>query len=155
MKFSLDTDWRIVFFDPGGTTGCAMFDRCKGDTQWHLIEVTQFSLWNRVEPYVTMADGVIFESIHVNHAHFNPIGLEVIGVIKYLCQLWDIPFISRSPGNLTGPMTWPILEEFRKLSAKTPHGRDAMMHGVAFLGPENVALNDTDWALEKSSVDRL
>jgi hypothetical protein len=61
---------------------------------------------------------------------FNPVGLQVVGVIRFLCEKHGIP-ITRQPNSVIhGIERWGLYD---LSEIKSPHARDAMMHGIVYL----------------------
>jgi len=126
---------RLLCYDPGGTTGVAYFvDHC---LIWVAAQMGTLS----IPEQIAQADVVLYETATWRGPAFNPVGFEVIGVIKHFCTLQGIKPISRPPTVLRGPRTWPRVAEYAR-RMKSQHARDAFGHGVAYLGLENVVLPD-------------
>ena len=141
MRVILDTDMRsLIAFDPGGTTGWCRFEKQALSQayipRWHLTEFGQFptDLIRQVDELIQPFDVVVFERIQVMHMGFDPIGLEIIGAIKLVCQLNGNKCIGQSPGNINGPKLWPDLMPLRKLFKNQQHAKDAFYHGVFYIG---------------------
>lgn len=125
---------RLVSFDPGGTTGCAILVQAD-DGFWDIVETCAAPTDDDVIRIIQPGDIVIYEFIKVFDHHINTIGIEVIGAIKTICKMRGIKPIQRSPGYLQGIRHWPI-----KIAWKTkgPHQKDALHHAIVYLGYQNV-----------------
>ena len=115
----------IWCFDPGQTTGVAEFS----DT-YKLLRHFEVTTWEGIDGLFSPGDTIVYEKITVRHPSFNPIGLEVSGVIKYLCWRDNYLCIAQSPSMITGIQKWPI---FDFSSIKSQHERDAISHGIVFI----------------------
>lgn len=111
-------------FDPGQTTGIAKF------IDNNLVFWDETRLWVGIDQLIQPGNKVVYESVFWNHPSFKPIGIEVVGVIKYLCELYQITPTPQSPGSLVGPRTWPI---YTFSSVKSQHAVDAICHGIFYL----------------------
>jgi hypothetical protein len=61
---------------------------------------------------------------------FNPVGLQVIGVIRFLCEENGITPVRQPNTLIHGIERWGLYD----LSGiKSPHARDATMHGIVYL----------------------
>lgn len=117
---------RIWVYDPGTTTGYALFLILENSVK--LTEWGEFLLWKKLDSQIELGvDHVIYEKVVSPHHAFTPTGIEVIGVIKYLCQKNDISFTPQNPSLITGPKKWYDLSQI-----KQPHARDAIWHGVFY-----------------------
>jgi hypothetical protein len=112
-------------FDPGKTTGVAKF------IDNFLFWWGEFHDWDEFERAICQGDAVVYESVHWRGVAFNPIGIEVIGVIKYLCHLNNIVPIEQQPSQINGVRKWPI---YNWSSVKSPHAKDAICHGIVYFG---------------------
>ena len=122
---------RLVCFDPGGTTGVAIFVDCA--LVWWGTITDPGEVARLIEP----GDLVLYEAAIWRTPAFNPVGLETIGVIKHYCQLRGAEAVSRSPGVLKGVRQWPTINLH---AAKSQHSRDAIGHGITYLGLDTVKL---------------
>ena len=101
---------------------------------WYLCETGEIPTWDGLNGHFVSGDEVVFEKIIPRSADFNPIGLEVIGVIKYLCKQFNISPKGQVSAQLTGFRKWDLYD----LKGFSTHERDAIGHGVVYLGVENV-----------------
>jgi hypothetical protein len=116
-------------FDPGKTTGVAKFLGRK------LIWWGELDGWKTLAEKIWEGDRVIYESVHWRGVAFNPIGIEVIGVIKYLCYINNIVPIEQHPSQIEGIRKWPIYDWS---TIKSPHAKDAICHGIVYF--KNLAI---------------
>ncbi len=124
---------RIWAYDPGDTTGWALFARTPGrEYPATLIQWGEMRLWEDLERQIRRGDEVVHESLYVLSPGFNPIGMEVVGVIKYLCRKYGITPHKQHTGLLAGPYKWPGSTKVHKM-AKSDHAYDAILHGVVYL----------------------
>lgn len=131
----------VLALDPGGTTGYALFGkrtRMAGD-KYTLCDAGDFPTWEGLLPLIgRLPKGkstVVYEQIYVGRASFNPIGLEVIGVIKYLCRERRIALVPQSPQVITGIKKWKKVDVS---FLQSQHAKDAFHHGAMYLGVHNV-----------------
>ena len=117
---------RLLVFDPGRTTGWARFEDGQLSAWGELI------LWRGIDKMIRHGDTVAYERIQALHPSFDSIGIQVIGVICYLCEQQQIEPRGVHPGSLTGPQHWPGHEELRKLLS-SEHAYDAVLHGAVLL----------------------
>jgi len=120
-------------YDPGQTTGYAKFTM----SEFELIEWGDFPLWRDIQTQIKQGDTVVYEDIKVLHPSFNPVGLQVIGVIRCVCEEYDVKSIAQRPSVIKGVLTWPVL---RLNQIKSLHARDAVAHGIHYVGIEKVKL---------------
>lgn len=124
---------RLWVYDPGRTTGFAAFDE-----SGHLLEWGDFPLWESIDCQILECDKVAYERIQALHPSFDSVGIEVIGVIKYLCERVGIEPKAVHPGSLTGPQRWPGSAELRK-ALGSEHAYDAVCHGAVLLKSAGLA----------------
>jgi len=129
---------RLVSFDPGGTTGYAIFTR-EGEGQWRILATGEFPAdalgLEVIDSIIKPGDQVIYEQIYVFHRTIKTVGLEVIGAIRHCCAQRGIEPEARTPGYLQGIRRWPMTIE-PPIVGK--HARDAVHHGIVFLGAYNI-----------------
>lgn len=125
---------RILFLDPGGTTGAALFSWV--DNKWYLSVWGAFETWTELPLLIEQADFVVYEHITATSTKFNTIGIEVIGVIKFLCNKYKKEYKTQQPSIMKGPYTYA--KDFLNSKSKIPHEQDAIAHGIAYLGFENI-----------------
>jgi hypothetical protein len=143
----------LLALDPGGTTGYAFFSR-QPDGRYRLEEAGDFPLWKELPQVLDWvvresrasdtleidpdAEGiVVFEQIQASHPAFDSIGIQVIGVLRFLCEQERIRNVAQHPALITGIKKWGILNF---VTIKSEHARDAVRHGVMYLGVSNVDL---------------
>lgn len=120
-------------YDPGQTTGYAKFN-----SRGYLEEYGELVLWRGIDRQIRSGDTVVYEDIKVLHLSFNPIGLQVIGALRYIVEeRGQIRLTPHSPSRLYGVKKWPI---FDLSSIRSDHIRDAIYHGIVALGQNNVIL---------------
>ena len=89
---------------------------------------------------ITNSDYVLYEELFASSGAFNPRGIEVIGVIKYICEFANIPYVSQKPTKMAAAYKWNGTSRFINLNfIDSIHSRDAAMHGLAYLGVNKVA----------------
>lgn len=122
---------KVLAFDPGGTTGAALLrsDEVRGVIA--ILRVDEFPDWRNLDREMQIASGadfVVYERLLARHPSFNPIGLEVTGVIKYLADRLGFPLVMQSPSMMT-----PSFRRFPEINEtfKSQHIRDAVAHGIA------------------------
>lgn len=122
---SYDKEIRLWMYDPGTTTGYAHFQVTENVK---LLEWGEFTLWEKLDEQILLGiDRVVFEKVVAPHPAFVSTGIEVIGVIKYLCQRERIPFTVQNPSVITGPKKWYDLSHIRGA-----HAKDAIWHGLFY-----------------------
>lgn len=131
----LDPQWRkILVFDPGGTTGWALFTRT-ADERFRLVDYGQFETFTEIGSRIWFADHIVYEHVVQHNGKLNPVGIEVQGVINYFCWLEKKTSTPRGSVFMRAPYTYAktflhsIVEE---------HARDAVAHGLSFIGVENI-----------------
>lgn len=134
----------LYTYDPGGTTGWARF------TVWQQQKLAEADgwgehvLWRGIDEQIasSFCDLVLYENIVPRALDFNPIGLQVIGVIRYLCEQHHITPIVQPNAMLRGIERWGTYDFS---DVKSPHARDALMHGIVRLlkGGYTIARNPT------------
>ena len=135
---------RLAVFDPGETTGFAIFER--GEDHTTLTYATQLPTWpieKGVESlhraFECQPKHVVYEAYHIykwrlaEHTYSEVPTIQLIGIIKYLCILRDIPYTKQTA--LTGKSfcTDQKLEYWGLYKPGLIHGRDAIRHGCQFL----------------------
>jgi hypothetical protein len=113
-------------------------------SSWYVIEHGQFPTEEvtRVAELINPFDIVVYETIHVVHMGFDPIGLEIIGAIKVVSYMNGNQLHGQSPGNISGAKKWPYVSQFsRNWFVNQPHARDAFYHGVTYIGLKDLDLS--------------
>ena len=121
-------------FDPGQTTGWSLWS--KGTLRkWGVFqpeEVHKF-LTKVLQPAST-EDNVktifLYERLVVRQLSFNPIGMEVIGALKYIACVNKYNVLHQEPAQISGVMKWPIYD-FKK-KGLSEHEKDAIAHGIIY-----------------------
>lgn len=126
---------RVWCLDPGQTTGVALFSL--DDQTLTFVNSEDIVLWEGLDERILPGDRIVYENIIARHPSFNPIGIEVIGVIKFLARLRDCPLVRQSPTMITGVQKWPI---FQWKHIKSPHQRDAISHGIVYAKSQRLTL---------------
>lgn len=130
---------RLICIDPGLTTGYAIFEGLD------LIHYGSFHLWDFLPRLIRepRASLVLCEKITVRAGNFNPVGIEVTGVLKYLAETStpEIPVKFQIPSEMRGPNAWG--SELLKLIvdgnyANSQHAKDAVAHGLAYYSKQGV-----------------
>lgn len=130
---------RLVAFDPGKTTGWARFV-CSLENIWYLDDWGTFQDMKFFpEQLLTVNTTIVYERLRTNLPYFDPIGLEVIGVIKWLAMKKGFKVVPQTAGEISGLKRWPELEEV-KLRVKPIHAYEAALHGIKYLGVIKVPL---------------
>lgn len=139
---------RVVVFDPGGLSGFAIFCKAAKQKKYTIVEAGEFPTWSGIACRLRKGDTVLYEHVQSFHPSFNPIGIEVQGVIQYLCETKGLKCIPRSPTYLAGPRRWA---KVKSPPISSTHALDAVFHGLAFLGRNSV--NNVDFTNPKSTID--
>jgi hypothetical protein len=146
----------LVCFDPGETTGLAVFKAAA--TNLSLAEVDQLPTWNKqagdlaLRPLTSCFDTtkptiVVFESYQVydwkteEHSWSQIPTVQIIGAIKTVCQLRQIPYYQQTAQMAKQWATDAKLEKWGLYKSGMRHARDAIRHGVYFLmfGPKKAS----------------
>ena len=136
----------VACFDPGETTGYALFESSVDDVKllkwdqlksWPLEQsVEKFSPILSMEPAITQ---VVFESYQMyswkeKEHHFSDIPtLQIIGCLKTLCIQHLIPYKSQTPQIAKQFVTDQKLEAWNFWKPGMRHSRDAIRHGIYYL----------------------
>lgn len=128
IKPKVDTRPILWVYDPGQMTGYAKFRL--GEFAAELEECGEFTTSTLLPAQIKPKDLVVYEKIIVRMHGFNPVGLEVVGAIKVLCQIHKVPCYPRSHQELTGIRKWRTYPLKNVLS---DHAKDAIHHGVLYL----------------------
>lgn len=127
----------LLALDPGGTTGYAMF--YVGLDQTFLAYAGEMPLWYGLETLIARPAPlqIVYEKITPRSPAFNPIGLQVIGVIRYLAEPHNIPLDSQPNSVIRGISRWGTYD----LSpVASPHARDAVKHGLVYLRRKSIVV---------------
>jgi hypothetical protein len=119
----------ILSFDPGGTTGVAMWDGAKYDGwqiegDWH-----GGIIWDQLDSLSPHT--VVCEDFKIRPEKTVTISLEYIGVIKVWCVLRRVPLFMQQPSGVLPPkgsMQDPILRHNNAYFVGMRHARDAARH---------------------------
>lgn len=136
---------RILSFDPGGTTGCALFDSdgVEGHSgDFHSWQEDSFESCVREAdtrirfkaPDVLLAERF---TIRANSHKLSATAFEettdTIGAVRLLALRYDIPFVRQSPAQAK---SFGTDEKLRKIGWYRPalgHGNDASRHVLVYL----------------------
>ena len=127
---------RILSFDPGVTTGYALLD-VDGDAEPSLLIAGEFPLWGKyMEEFLieNKPDIVVYEEFRLYPAVAKAKSwstfpeVEVIGVIKYLCEQRGTPLIAQR-ASVKARTTIPP----RVAGVRGPHARDALKHALYYI----------------------
>lgn len=131
---------RLWAYDPGGTTGFALYESVDGSAliapTFTLVGCGELDEWRGIRNQIRSGDRVVYEGAVGRSPTFNPIPHEVIGVIKELCWFLAIKPEMKTPGAISGVQKWGVFEWERGLSSL--HARDAIMHGAMAIGLHQV-----------------
>jgi hypothetical protein len=141
---------RIGCFDPGETTGFALFEAT--GTLVHLRHARQLKTWgieDAVRSFTSTLDElkpdvIVYESYRVygwktdEHSFSDIPTLQVIGCLKTLCVQRKIAYHDQSAQQAKQFVTDEKLERWGFYREGLRHSRDAMRHGCYFLtfGPK-------------------
>lgn len=131
---STPSSYILFAYDPGGTTGWAAFYVFPEMRTATLAQWGELKTWVEIDQHILHRDvqSVVFENIVPRSPDFNPIGLEVIGVIKYLCWKKGIPVSYQPNAVIHGIARWGIYDSLWK-RVKSQHSKDAISHGIVYL----------------------
>lgn len=130
---------RVLAFDPGHTTGWACFD--KGQHINHnLVDRGTIKDWHGVDKLIETCkpDVIVYEifRLYAHKASFKTwdsfLEVEVIGVIRYLAELNNIPILGQTPNDGKHFFDEKRLKAL-SLWDGTTHVRDATGHALYFL----------------------
>ena len=122
---------RIVVFDPGQTTGIAVFQRIVGN-KFELLTAYNAYNWEVIEHEISSANLVVAEKVQQKTANFNDCGVGVMYVITYNANKLAIPVFTQKPSMMKAVNAYANLNEFQE------HVCDAVAHGIKFIGIENL-----------------
>ena len=124
----------LYAYDPGGKTGWAKFSTDANTRTALALACGEMPLWELLDAQIPspFVYHVVYENIVARSLDFNPIGIQVIGVIRYLCQLHDMPVSHQSNAMLRGIEKWGQ-SEYNFKPIRSPHALDALMHGIVYL----------------------
>lgn len=124
---------RVLSLDPGVTTGYAFF--VNGELEDTGTIPQFFGLFSLV--IVKKPDVIVCEGYHQRPVKFavsreSLVPVEVIGAAKFLCSIYEIPFIEQTPAAKK-LFEGEKLKQFVSLWPSTEHERDAVRHGLVYL----------------------
>lgn len=132
---------RVLSFDPGGTTGWCCMDK-QDDKKMPGILVARGDIpdWHGVAELIReyKPDVVTFEvfRLYASKAQSKSwdtfLVVEVIGVIKYLCECWDIRLVEQTPSEGKQFFNTEKLKVLGLYQSVT-HINDATGHALYFL----------------------
>lgn len=126
----------ILVLDPGVTTGYAIFTKGRKHHHWSLFEIGKLSDCFRFDDMFPRVDAIVYENVVSPGLHFNDYPIRVIGVIQYLAEKYNIPTIKQQPSSMQAPLRWAA--PWFRLQKISEHEKDAICHGMFFLGMENL-----------------
>ena len=123
---------KVVVFDPGGHTG---FVTAFYDCSRQAFEVLSYGYFfesDYVGELISDTDVVVCEriTIRANTHGFNPVGVEVMGVVKDYCNRKGILLEWQYPGLMKPALLWKVVDpgEF-----SSEHPKDAVCHLAMWL----------------------
>lgn len=124
----------LYAYDPGLTTGWASFILAKNEKLATLSLYGEHELWRGIDSQIALdvCETVVYEKVIPRHPSFNPIGLEVIGAIRYLCELHGRVAIYQMNAQIHGVFKWGTYDKLFK-TIKSEHSKDAIAHGIVYL----------------------
>lgn len=139
----------LLAYDPGGKTGWAQFNVDKSARTALAVACGETPLWDVLDAQIPspFVYHVVYENIVARNPDFNPIGIQVIGVIRYLCQKHSVAVSHQPNAMLRGIERWgQELYDFKPI--RSPHALDALMHGIVFLRTAKYAVEVDTSAIE-------
>lgn len=127
----------IQAYDPGELTGFCQF-RIVDNTPV-LVNSKEFRTWTELDQWIHPdVDYLIYESFTIRTMAVNPIPLEVIGVIKYLCKKSGINPIPQTPVQRTHAdrVFKNQLADIKSLESRGivyEHRGDAIRHALTYM----------------------
>ena len=135
---------RIACIDPGGTTGIAVFVVEPGDVRLEgtLATKSYSTIFHFLSALIKgELDHIVCEQFRLLPSHAADLSYstfpssEVIGILKLLNELLEIPLTFQNPGDRS------FFDDISKLKAlgyydSNVHVRDAIMHGLTFLSKD-------------------
>lgn len=135
--------FHLYTYDPGGTTGWAHFEVDEEEKRALLVASGEHELWRGIGIQLVGVEYrenrvvVVYEEIVPRHMDFNPIGLQTIGVIRYLCESYGIRYVHQSNSVIHGVERWGL---YSLDHVKSPHAKDAIYHGIVYLRKLNITV---------------
>lgn len=128
---------KIVAFDPGGTTGIALFDT-EGSNPYQPIRIaqpkTKLDLYKELQEF-TDADICVIENYRIRpnviHDWSNVDTLRIIGYIMYWCDMNKIPYKLQEPVNKVPAYGWLGMKYVK--GKPNMHIQDAVAHGAFYM----------------------
>lgn len=136
----------LISFDPGHTTGYAVWHVTK--EQAHLVETGQVMTWTKddlvIEPFQDLVKkysptDIVLESYQIyewkssDHSWSQIPTVQVIGCIKTICKMNNIPYWSQTAQVAKQFCDDKKLESWGYWKEGMRHARDAIRHGCYFL----------------------
>ncbi len=136
----------LISFDPGHTTGYSVW--VAEHEKVTLVEAGQFMSWTKEDivlaPLLALLDkyevsNIVFESYQVyewksaDHSWSQVPTIQIIGCIKTICQLRNIPYHGQTAQVAKQFVTDDKLEKWGYYKAGMRHARDAIRHACYFL----------------------
>lgn len=126
----------IISFDPGGSTGIAIYDTDNDSFSSYEIHDTQHHLQLYKLLYTLRPEAIITERFDYRNTSKTGVVLdsrEYIGVIKLYCQLTETPLAMQSASQAKGFVSDINLEMCGVRLKGQPHANDAMRHLLFFM----------------------
>jgi hypothetical protein len=128
---------RLLCFDPGETTGVALFHGAKwlssaqcntGDVEIALMNLTK--LFTKIQPTeVVFEDYRVYANRTDQHAGSSLLTTRLIGMIETLCYQHNVPYHKNMAAMVKQFCTDHRLKQWGMYDRKNRHGRDATRHG--------------------------
>jgi hypothetical protein len=127
---------KTIGFDPGGTTGVAIFDDDTDGFSWERDQVVgedhHETLWNYL--LKEMPDVIVCERFQIrNNVAASTTALEYIGVIKCFAQLSNTTLIMQTPSQAKGFWNDAKLRRCQLYLPSSGHAMDATRHVLYYL----------------------
>jgi hypothetical protein len=126
----------LYCFDPGETTGFSKLLIDPDEQTITMVEGYEFKRWAglenifpKIEPAKDLLNPptVICEQLSAQHPSFRQIGIEVMGAIQLLCDIYTVKLVLQSPAVMDAARRLHPMREI-----KSQHVRDAVHHGIAY-----------------------
>jgi len=138
----VDENTMTLCFDPGHTTGYAIFEGLKlvesGELATKPIETAVHELGDiirKVNPkIIVMEDYRVYQWMTKQHGGSDLLTTRVIGVIETFCVINFVDHVIKQPAHIAkGFCTDKRLKEWEFYKVGERHARDAIRHGCYFL----------------------
>lgn len=126
----------VLGVDPGKITGLFQAHRdgtlTRRQYEWNSV-VARMSSWMDTDtPDVVVAERFIITS-RTAKLSVQQTAIEVIGVMRYLCEQRNVPFVLQTKGNITKLATDEKLRTVGWYERGSGHSNDAARHVLAYL----------------------